>query len=231
MFRSIRRVATPPFPSSNVTARAPGHRAALGARLIVVALSCMTLASAASCGGDQEGTTPVDSAATSANPPRTSAPGSTTSTSAPATDGWSVEQQEVIDDFLAARAAFSESLANPDPTNPTLEATHVDPMLTEVRNINAEWQGFGQAGRFPDNSVSTTDPLSVDLAGDQATVETCGVDDSVVYDIASGNVLNDDVMTVRASSTLQRVDGVWKLATRSELERWEGVAGCAVEQS
>ena len=104
-------------------------------------------------------------------------------------------------------------------------------MLTEVKNINAQWLGFGQAGRFPEGSVSRTDPLTIEVAGDTATVETCGVDDSVVYDAATGNVINDDVVTVRASSTLERDGDHWKLATRSELERWEGVAGCAIEQS
>lgn len=132
---------------------------------------------------------------------------------------------------MAARAAFSASLESPDPDDPELAATHVDPMLTEVKNINAQWKGFGQAGRFPENSVSRTDALTIEIAGDQATVETCGVDDSVVFDTATGNVLNDDVVTVRASSTLTNVEGDWKLTTRSELERWEGVAGCAVEQS
>ena len=32
-------------------------------------------------------------------------------------------------------------------------------------------------------------------------------------------------------AALERVNDRWKLATRSELERWEGVAGCAIEQS
>ena len=132
---------------------------------------------------------------------------------------------------MAARAAMSESLKSPDPDDPTLAETHVDPMLTEVKNLNAQWLGFGQASRFPEGSVSRIDAISVEVTGDGATVETCGVDDSIVFDSATGNVINDDVVTVRASSTLQRDGDHWKLATRSELERWEGVAGCAVEQS
>lgn len=155
---------------------------------------------------------------------------SSSTTSVPSSE-WTSEQQAVLDDFMAARAAFSASLESPDPDDPTLAATHVDPMLTEVKNINAQWLGFGQAGRFPEGSISRTDPLSIDIVGDQATVETCGVDDSVVYDVATGNVINDDIVTVRASSTLERDGDHWKLATRSELERWEGVAGCAIEQS
>lgn len=137
----------------------------------------------------------------------------------------------MIDDFLAARAAFSNSLEHPDPTNPQLTATHVDPMLTEVRNTNAKWQGFGQAGRFPTNSVSRTEPLKVEVNSDTATIETCGVDDSIVYEPATGKVLNDDVTTVQATSTLTLVDGTWKLATRTEIQRWEGVAGCALTPS
>jgi hypothetical protein len=36
-------------------------------------------------------------------------------------------------------------------------------------------------------------------------------------------------VTVHSSSTMTRVDGTWKLATRTEIERWKGVAGCALD--
>jgi hypothetical protein len=156
---------------------------------------------------------------------------STTGTSAASSEDWSLEQQEVIDGYLAARDAFSASLESPDPADPALAATHVDPMLAEVRNTNAEWLGFGQAGRFPDGSVAFVEPLSVEVDGDTATIETCGVDDSIVYDTTTGEVLDDDVVTVQATSTLVRDGGIWKLSTRSEVQRWEGVAGCALDFS
>ncbi len=182
------------------------------------------------------------SAVESTNPTSTQSSTSTTvgaatnvETSSPTTTEpsgrWTSAQQEVLGDFLAARQAFSTSLEDPDPTDPSLPATHVDPMLTEVQNINAQWLGFGQAGRFPDDSVARTDPLSIEVNGDTATVETCGIDDSIVYEPATGRALNDDVVSVQATSTLVRVDDTWKLETRTEIQRWEGVAGCALDFS
>lgn len=232
MFRLTRTVA----PSRPVFST-PQRRASSGApvflrRWIIGALLVIAVAGASSCGSDGESAaTTTSSTAVSSPSSTTTTSSSTTTTATQPTSPWTAEQQAVLDDFMAARAAFSTSLESPDPDNPELAATHVDPMLTEVTNTNAEWKGFGQAGRFPENSVSRTDALSIEITGDQAIVETCGVDDSVVFDTATGAVLNDDVVTVRASSTLTNVDGDWKLTTRSELERWEGVAGCAVEQS
>lgn len=197
-------------------------RSRMGALLL-----CLTLAVvlATGCGGSATGstTTSTTTSTTSTASPSTS----------PSTEGgkWSAEEQAAVDGLLAARQAFSQSLEAPNSDDPALPATHVDPMLTEVRNTNAEWAGFGQAGRFPDNSVSETVPLTVDVNGDKATIETCGVDDSILYEPATGKVLNDDVVTVRATSTLVRTDGVWKLETRTEIERWEGIDGCAESHS
>ena len=186
-----------------------------------------------SCGGGPKSSTsasvtPQETATTDGQSQAATSVLGTTATSAAR---WTTAQQEVILDFVAARRAFSTSLQNPNPDDPQLPATHVDPMLAEVRKTNAQWQAFGQAGRFPANSVSRTEPLTVEINGDAASIETCGVDDSIIYQPATGKVLNSDVVTVQATSTMARTNGRWMLQTRTELHRWEGVAGCALDFS
>ena len=53
----------------------------------------------------------------------------------------------------------------------------------------------------------------------------------MLYEPATGKVLNDKVTTAHDKATMTLVDGSWKLATRAQLEKWEGVAGCAVATS
>jgi hypothetical protein len=203
--------------------RAPARRN----RVLFVAV-CGVAPLLVACGSTGKSAETPTSSTTSAQPDTSRSTTSSPTSTAPGQQ-WSTDQQAVIDAYLSARQAYSTSLEQPDPNNPQLPATHVDPMLTEARNTNAQWQGFGQAGKFPDNSVARSVPLAVEVTGDSATIETCGVDDSIVYEPATGKVLNDDTVTVHSSSTMTRVDGIWKLATRTEIERWKGVAGCALD--
>lgn len=129
-------------------------------------------------------------------------------------------------------SAFDQATANPpNPEHPALAATTVDPVLTEVRNLAASWKGFGQALRYPANSVHRIETLSVEINGDTATIETCNVDDGILYEPATGRVLNDKVTTAHDRATMTLVAGDWKLTTREQIEKWEGVAGCAIASS
>jgi len=208
-------------------ARIPGTLAvalALSATLLVVACGTSSTGSA-----DPTATTAPQSTASQPSTTGTSAPG--TSTTEPASK-WTLEQQGVIDAYGGAMSAFDQATADPpNPDSPALLATTIDPVLTEVRNLASSWKGFGQALRYPANSVHRIDTLSVEVAGNTATIETCNVDDGVLYEPATGKVLNDKVTTAHDKATMTLVDGSWKLATRAQLEKWEGVAGCAVATS
>lgn len=138
----------------------------------------------------------------------------------------------MVDAYSAAMAAFDQATADPpNPDHPALAATTVDPVLTEVRNLAASWKGFGQALRYPQNSVHEITTLSVEIDGETATIETCNVDDGILYEPASGRVLNDKITTAHDRATMTLVDGTWKLTTRVQVEKWEGVAGCATASS
>ena len=138
----------------------------------------------------------------------------------------------MVEAYLAAMSAFDQATADPpNPDHPALAATTVDPALTEVSNLAATWKGFGQALRYPEDSVHEITPLSVEIGGATATIETCNVDDGVLYEPATGRVLNDSVTTAHDRATMTFADGTWKLTTREQVEKWEGVAGCATTSS
>ncbi len=107
----------------------------------------------------------------------------------------------------------------------------MDPVLTEVRNLAASWKGFGQALRYPTGSVHRIAALSVEVNGDTATIETCNVDDGVLYEPVTERVLNDKVTTAHDRATMTHLNGTWMLTTRVQVEKWEGVAGCAIASS
>jgi len=200
-------------------------------RVVLVAIITLTSVLAlAGCGGSSD---PAAAPVTSPSTPTSSGSPRTTGTSPPSssTTGTSPDAQ-AFDSYLSALKAFDHALSDPpDPNDPLLSQTMVDPMLTQTSKLAGEWRGFGQAERFPPNSVSRITLISSSVDGSTATLEACSVDDGIVYEPASGKILNDKVTTAHDKATLTLVDGTWKLATREQVEKWEGVAGCALASS
>ena len=50
----------------------------------------------------------------------------------------------------------------------------------------------------------------------------------MIFDIATGAVVNDDVVTHNYQINLELHDGVWKVSRIVRVQQWEGVAGCAL---
>lgn len=199
-----------------------------------MALVPILLAACGSSSNGADGTTTTTTAkgAATTSPASGSTVGTTATTGTTAMPGTSADQQVIIDAYLNAMAAFDQATADPpNPDHPALAATTIDPVLTQVRNLAASWKGFGQALRYPPNSVHKITPLTVQIDGETATIETCNVDDGVLYEPATGRVVNDKVSTAHDRATMKRVDGVWKLSTREQVQKWEGVAGCASSAS
>jgi hypothetical protein len=219
-----------PFPRPDRALPALAH----GGLLRLLAIAVASALFMAGCGGTARTASPASIPNDAPDTSRlsgtgTSAPG--TSTIEPASK-WTAGQQSVIDAYGGAMSAFDQATADPpNPDSPALLATTIDPVLTEVRNLASSWKGFGQALRYPANSLHRIDTLSVEVVGKTATIETCNVDDGVLYEPVTGKVLNDKVTTAHDKATMTLVDGSWKLATRAQLEKWEGVAGCAVATS
>lgn len=87
----------------------------------------------------------------------------------------------------------------------------------------------GRAIRLPKGSVSRRDIDIVSVEADRVTVRDCSVDDALVVDVGSGEVLDDDVVTRLAVGELVVEDGSWRVSFTRVEQTWEGVAGCAVE--
>lgn len=161
------------------------------------------------------------------DPASTTAPGpssdtTTTGVTAPAGDG-------PVDRYMAFWDARFQ--ANSDPVRPDhpglrefATGAQLDSVIAETRQ-NAE---DGVAFRRPADSVYERRVVVVERGGGVATLQDCVTSDGIVYRVADRQIIDDEVVTRNISATMRKVAGVWKLAASSELQEWEGVAGCAL---
>lgn len=162
---------------------------------------------------------------TVAPPTSTTRPRATTTTTAtldPIAD-------EIIDRYKQYwKARFEANQAPPNPDAPGLKeyatGQQLDQVVAETRsNLEANL-----AVRRAENSVARSSVKMVKVEVDSAVLQECAVDDDVVYRYKTGEVVNTAVATHNVEATMRKVDGVWKLASARLVQRWEGVAGCAV---
>jgi len=120
--------------------------------------------------------------------------------------------------------------ANRDPVNPAdprlaqlATGAQLDNVLAETRQRRDQ----GLAVRRPEPSASTNRVKVVEIVGDNATLQDCATNDGIIYRVASGQVLDEGVVTRSVEATMLRIDGVWRLADTHVLQEWKGVAGCA----
>lgn len=178
------------------------------------------LSSTSQLAGGTTGSTASTTAASSVD--------STTSTSpAGALDGSEQVLAARARDFFAARmAANAAPVANPDSAQLVQVAT--GDALAELRAEASRRRDAGQAVRAASPSVAEIRVGFVQVSGANASLSVCRVDDSVVYELATGNVANATVATQNYTLELAIVDGQWKVSGVTQVQRWEGVAGCAL---
>lgn len=215
-----------PGPLDHRTTPRPIRRArvALAAALLLVA----------SCSGDDEAI-PTSSSSTSSTTSTTDRPISTTqtgdtstSTSAPAGD----VEALVADRYLEFWDARFEANTDPvDPDNPRLRDLATGEQLANVIDETQRRKDAGLAFREADDSVKERRVRVVTVEEDVATLQDCATNDDVVYRVATGEVVDDSVVTRNISAEMHLVDGQWRLAGAQELQKWEGVAGCALSDS
>lgn len=211
----------------------PRRCAAIGA-LCIAAFTPLT---ACSDGDDAAPTSTTDANATTTSTrdsTTSTSPDTTTTTttteSAPATNapGTSPEQ-EVIDRYLGYwNARFEANSGVPNPDDPALReyatGEQLDAVVAETQANLEDGLAFERAAEPHDVQRVTV----IEIDGDRATVQECVVSDGVVVRRDTGEVVNDDVNTHNVQAQMQRVDGVWKVSTARLLQRFEGVAGCAL---
>lgn len=194
----------------------------LGTALIATALGAAVVAG---CGDD--GAADDGSSATTEAP-------SAAVNEEPAADSQDDERQAVIDAYQTADEAASTALGppTPDPEHPDLVATHTGPMLEQRQMVAQGLAANGWAIRLPENSRYRVEVESVEFDPDDpdvAFLTTCAVDDGERFVVETGEIVADGLSTIEFTEAMRRVDGTWRLAERREENRWEGVAGCAVD--
>ena len=136
-------------------------------------------------------------------------------------------EQAVLDAYLASWAAKTESNDPPDPDAPALAETHTGPALAQAVDNRRAYQITGRVGRYPEGSISEHRAEVMSVLGEEATVRDCSIDDGQVIVDATGEVVNDLVVTALFEGTMVLENDRWKLSSLTLVEQWEGVAGCA----
>jgi hypothetical protein len=180
---------------------------------VVLALVMGFMLAALGCSSDGD---------TKATPTTRRPPTSTTSTTLTTED----QVLQAYQAFWEARDAANQ--APPSPEHPALREYATGDQLKNVVEETRQHRDDGLAFRLPANSISEHRALVRTINGDEATVQDCATDDGIVYRIEGGKIINDAVVTRNITATMKRQDGKWKLASTQVVQKWEGVAGCAL---
>ncbi len=204
-------------------------------RAVAACIAAALLLAATSCGDDGEAS-PASTTTTEASTSSTESTTSTTSETTTATDastattapGTSAEQ-EVIDRYIGYwNARFEANSGTPDPNDPALReyatGEQLETVIAETQSNLDQGLAFQRAAEPHDIQRVTV----VEIEGDRALVQECVVADGVVVRRDTGEVVNDEVNTHNVQAEMTRVDGVWKVSAARLLQRFEGVAGCAL---
>lgn len=205
-------------------------------RTLLAVLLFATIILIAGCGSDSDplggSTTSTDpTTTTSGTSPTTAMTGTTTtvvSTSDPSTPVDTTHQAiiEAYEGYWDARIAANTG--TPNPQDPALAQFATGNQLEAVIKETQENLDQGRAFLAAPNPATFRQVTVVSVDGDRAEVQECFVDDGQLIERATGAVINDTVATQSVLGTLRLVDGTWKVSGSDLIQRWEGVAGCAL---
>jgi hypothetical protein len=191
----------------------------------------------ASCGGDDGPDASPGPETTSTTNDRSTTSGLTSSTTSTARDSStttntgtpaSSAEQEIIDRYIAFwDARFAANSGTPNPNDPALAEYATGEQLTSVVAETQENFNEGLAFRARPDPADFRQVTVVSVEGDQAVVQECFVDDGLVIERATGDVVNDTIATHSVRGELARVEGEWRVSSTRLVQRWEGVNGCA----
>lgn len=195
----------------------------------LVALASISLAACSAGGGDDAPTSIASSTTTTSSTTSSTVATSTSSTTSSTTDPAASEEQAILDRYLLFWEVRFEANSEPvDPSDPRLADLATGAQLDNVIAETQRRADNGLALRRPDESVTERRPRIVSVDQDVATIQDCAINDSIVYRIDTGEVVDDSIVTRSVSATMRRIDGTWRLEGAQELQKWEGVAGCAL---
>jgi hypothetical protein len=184
----------------------------------IAALAGVVVLVSAACGGDDDEESTDRSAATT-----TSAPVTTTTLN---DDAQKEEAAKAA--YLAYWDAYMEATAEPvNPQFPAMQQLVTGAQQRVVTRDLENRQARGEAARLPPNSRLQHEVLSAELQGDGSVqITECEVNDAIVYDIASGAIINDDIVTKLATAEMVNEGGSWKIRDSTVVRRWPGEVEC-----
>lgn len=230
----------------------PGRRRTTRSHWLAPLFLVATLAAASACGGGGSSASPNvtngSSSSASVGTTRSTSGASSTTASTPATTTTAPkaeavvttapsstvadpEHQEIINRYIGFwEARFAANSGTPNPSHPGLADYATGAELTTViaetqRNLD---EGLALQRRPDPKNIRWVRVVSID--GDRAVVQECFVDDGLVVRRDTGEIVDDTIATHSVKGELVRVDGVWRVERAQLLQRWEGVAGCALDR-
>jgi len=175
--------------------------------------------------------TPKPPATAKVTSPTTAAASTAPTTSAPQpklvyAHRFTPAQQAVAQGYFAAVQAFVAASAQPKLSETLLAATHAGPMLAAARKDISMLVKKDQAVRLPTFSKYLVRIDGVTLGGATATVRLCSVDDGVLYERATGRVVDATVVSRLRRATMRRAGRRWQLVDRDSGAKRRGERAC-----
>jgi hypothetical protein len=155
---------------------------------------------------------------------------STTSAASTTLDEATQKEEAAKEAYLDYYEAFFVAAAEPvNPQLPALQRLMMgDQKRVVTRNLE-DMRARGHATRLPPGSKRGQDPRVVELQADGSVeVTSCEVDDSIVYEVDTGAVVNDDAVTNVISATLIEESGQWKVTFSERTETSPGIVECDI---
>ena len=146
----------------------------------------------------------------------------------PPTDEASIAER--IRGYFDAREV-ANAAPSPDPEHPLLAVFATGSELANVIAETTARRDDGRAIRPGEQTLANVRVGSVVVGDSTASAAACSIDDGVVFDLASDEIIDDSVLTHNYTIELALVDGAWKVSRIVRLQQWEGVAGCALAES
>ncbi|MDZ7733734.1 MAG: hypothetical protein U5R31_12260 [Acidimicrobiia bacterium] len=185
------------------------------------ALAALLLALAlAGCGGGER----EESATTSAEVE------TSTTTAEPGTTSTTAEENGERKAILAAVEGYWQTIREasnpPDPGHPGFDQFFTGEARQQSLETMRGRQVLGHGVRLPTDSQYSHDLEVAEIAATHAVVTDCAVDDTVLFELETGEIVNDEVQTLSWRTELELVNGAWKVSVNTVEREWEGVAGC-----
>jgi hypothetical protein len=185
-------------------------------RVWIAVLLGAVVVSGVACGGDDD----EESAGSTAS--------STTSAPTTTLDEETAKEEAATRALLEYYHAYQQATADPvNPEHAEMQALVTgEHKLVVTRNLE-DRRARGEAVRLPTSTRTSHDIRSAELQPDGSVeIVDCQVDDSIVYEVETGDVVDDDVVTKLVVGSMSFEGDAWKLAFSEIFETWPGVGTC-----